>query len=167
MRTAARMSHPLRPGARRAGVLAALLLLAAPVVAGCGSAQGEVTTFTVSSITETTSVDTTNLAGRPASPATISIVSPSPGARIPGPTMHVVIAVNGGTITSVVTKNITPTEGHVHLYVDQALIYMAYGTSQDVPVHPGTFELQAEFVAADHAPFNPRVITKEFVTVTS
>jgi hypothetical protein len=46
------------------------------------------------------------------------------------------------------------------------LIYMAYSLQQDVPVHPGTFQLQAEFVAADHAPFNPRVLTSEIVIVT-
>ena len=151
---------------RRAALLAAAAL-AALAAAGCGS-QGSVATYTISAgDSSTTSVDTTDLAGRPASPAVIHIVSPASGATIHGATMHVVIAVDGATITSVVTKNISPTLGHVHLYVDQALIYMQYGTSQDVPVHPGTFELQAEFVASDHAPFNPRVLTKEFVTVTS
>jgi hypothetical protein len=44
---------------------------------------------------------------------------------------------------------------------------MNYGLEQDVPVTVGSHALKAEFVAADHAPFNPRVWSDEIVfTVT-
>jgi len=32
-----------------------------------------------------------------------------------------------------------------------------------VPVTPGSHVLKAEFVAADHAPFNPRVVSAEVI----
>ena len=40
---------------------------------------------------------------------------------------------------------------------------MNYGLEQDIPVLKGTLVLRAEFVAADHAPFNPRVQSGETV----
>jgi hypothetical protein len=43
---------------------------------------------------------------------------------------------------------------------------MNYKLSEDVsmqPFAPGPHLLQGEFVAVDHAPFNPRVITKAIV----
>jgi hypothetical protein len=55
------------------------------------------------------------------------------------------------------TTTIRPDEGHVHLYVNNVLVSMNYGLEQDVEVQPGNIALKAEFVAADHAPFNPRV----------
>ena len=40
---------------------------------------------------------------------------------------------------------------------------MAYGLEQQVDVTPGVHVLVAEFVAGDHAPFNPRVtVTRTF-----
>jgi hypothetical protein len=152
---------------RALAVVAVALTALALQLSACGSSS-TASTFTITDTTsQATSVDTTDLAGRPSSPVRIRIVSPAPGETVHGTSMHVVVAVDGGTIVATTTKNITPTEGHVHLYVDQQLIYMAYGTAQDVPVHPGTFQLQVEFVAADHAPFNPRVLTSELVTVVS
>lgn len=140
--------------------------IATILLTACGSG-GTSSTYTIPSPGGTeTSVNTTDLNGRPSSPAHIRIVSPAPGQPVTGSTMHVVVQVGGATITTQTTKNISPTTGHVHLYVDQVLIFMAYTLQQDVPVHPGTFQLQAEFVAADHAPFNPRVLTSEIVTVT-
>ena len=64
------------------------------------------------------------------------------------------------------TTAIRPDEGHVHLYVDNALVSMNYTLTQDLPVHPGTYVIRVEFVAADHAPFSPRVISPDvFFTV--
>jgi hypothetical protein len=42
---------------------------------------------------------------------------------------------------------------------------MAYGVEQDVAVTPGPHILLAEFVATDHFPFNPRVISTVTFTV--
>ena len=104
---------------------------------------------------------------RPSSPATVEIVSPEPSTTVRGDTVHVVLRLNGGRIISDTTTSIRPDEGHVHLYVNNVLVSMNYGLEQDLPVQPGTTVLKAEFVAADHAPFSPRVWSAESVfTVT-
>jgi hypothetical protein len=51
----------------------------------------------------------------------------------------------------------------VHLYVNGVLVSMNYGLEQDIPVQPGTIDIKAEFVAADHAPFSPRVWSQDVV----
>jgi hypothetical protein len=102
-------------------------------------------------------------AARPSSPAQISITSPADGSTVTGTTMHVVVDLTGAKVVQATSSNITPTEGHVHLYIDGNLQYMAYTLSQDFPVHPGTYTIKAEFVASDHFPFNPRVYSKPIV----
>jgi hypothetical protein len=109
---------------------------------------------------------TVNLATRPSSPVRIRIVSPADQAQIPAGVIHVGIAVDGGIIVKQTTTHITPTEGHVHFSVNGKLISMNYGTAQDVPLQKGLYILTAEFVAADHIPFNPRVTTSITVDVT-
>jgi hypothetical protein len=104
---------------------------------------------------------------RPSSPATVEIVEPAPSTTIQGETLHVVLRLNGARIITETTTNLRPDEGHVHLYVNNVLVSMNYGLEQDLPVEPGSIVLRAEFVAADHAPFNPRVWSDEVVfTVT-
>jgi hypothetical protein len=106
------------------------------------------------------------LGPRPSSPATVEIVQPASGATVTGTSVHVVLKLNGAEIVSATTTAIRPDQGHVHLYVDNILVSMNYGLEQDLPVKPGTYVLKAEFVAADHAPFNPRVWSGEvFFTV--
>ena len=100
---------------------------------------------------------------RPPSPARIAITSPAQGAVLTGSTIHVTISLQGAQVVPVTTSNVRPDEGHVHLYVDNTLVSMSYGLETDLPVHPGTYVLRAEFVAADHAPFDPRVWSEEVV----
>jgi hypothetical protein len=100
---------------------------------------------------------------RPSSPAIVSIVEPTAGQTVSGTTVHVVLSLTGARIISQTTTHIRPDEGHIHLFVDQVLVSMNYGLEQDLPVHPGTYVLSAEFVAADHAPFNPRVMSGQTI----
>jgi hypothetical protein len=103
---------------------------------------------------------------RPSSPAVIRVVQPAGGASLTGTSVHVVLRLDGAQIVSATTTNIRPDQGHIHLYVDNVLVSMNYGLEQDVPVQPGTYVVKAEFVAADHAPFSPRVWSPEvFFTV--
>lgn len=105
-------------------------------------------------------------AARPASPAVLTITEPASGAELSGTSVHAAMTLTGAKIVSATTTNIRVDEGHVHLYVNNALVSMNYGLEQDFPVVPGTYVLKAEFVAADHAPFNPRVWSPEiFFTV--
>ena len=74
------------------------------------------------------------------------------------------VSITGGSIDPNTTTKISPTQGHVHLYLQHQLIYMAYKLTQVVQVQPGvTYSLYAEFVASDHSPFNPRDQTPPIV----
>ena len=51
--------------------------------------------------------------------------------------------------------------------VDGKLVAMNYGLRQRLPaLPPGQHVVQVEFVAADHAPFEPRVLTQAAFQVT-
>lgn len=136
----------------RFSVAVAVLAL---VVAACGG------TPVVSPSTAPTGAST--LGPRPSSMATVVIVEPAQGATIIGTEAHIVLRLTGAKIITQTTTSIRPDEGHVHLYVNNQLVSMNYGLEQDIPVQPGTLVLRAEFVAADHAPFSPRVQSAEIV----
>jgi hypothetical protein len=104
-----------------------------------------------------------SLGPRPSSPAVVQVVQPTPNTTVTGTTVHVVLNLTGATIVTQTSTNIKPDEGHVHLYVNNILVSMNYGLEQDITVQPGTIALKAEFVAADHAPFNPRVWSNEVI----
>lgn len=107
----------------------------------------------------------TSAGSRPSSPAVVRILEPTPNAKLTGTSVHVVVSLEHATIVSTTTTNIRPDEGHLHLYVNGVLTSMNYALDQTLPVHPGTYALKVEFVAADHAPFNPRVISPVVVFV--
>ncbi len=102
---------------------------------------------------------------RPRSTATLAFVAPAPGAVISGTTLHVRLRLAGAEIVPQTSTNLSPDKGHIHLILDGQVVSMAYGVEQDVPVTPGLHILQAEFVATDHFPFNPRVISTATFTV--
>lgn len=138
------MNHPHR-------ILAAVAL----VVAACGG--GPVTTQPAAAS------DAPTLGPRPSSLATVEILEPAQGATVIGTSVHVVLRLNGAKIVTQTSTAIRPDEGHVHLYVNNQLVSMNYGLEQDITVTPGSLVLRAEFVAADHAPFNPRVESADIV----
>jgi hypothetical protein len=102
---------------------------------------------------------------RPRSTATLRIVSPVPGAVVTARTLQVQLQLMGATVTPETSTHLTPDRGHIHLILDGKVVSMAYGVEQNVPVTPGDHLLQAEFVAVDHFPFNPRVVTSATFTV--
>jgi hypothetical protein len=148
--------------------LAALLafpLAGALALAGCGSGSSPATPVASSvgpSDSAAASGSETSVP-RPSSSAQLTIVSPTPGESFAGGTVHVVVGLTGATIVSATTTDIRPDEGHIHLYVDNNLVSMNYGTTQDVEVAPGTHVMRAEFVASDHVPFNPRDVTPDVI----
>jgi hypothetical protein len=136
----------------------ALVLLATVTAAACG---GTATPTATPLLTPATS-------NRPSSDVKVTIVSPTNGEVVHGNTVHVVVTVSGGTVTPNYSTQISPTVGHVHLYMQNQLVYMSYTLSQDLPVSPGlSYALYAEWVAADHFPFNPRDITPTVVFTTA
>jgi hypothetical protein len=98
---------------------------------------------------------------RPASTATVAFTEPTPEEHVSGQIMEVSVALTGGKVVATTSTTLTRDSGHLHLYIDDRLISMAYGaTRQQVPiadVAPGPHVLRVEFVAADHGPFDPRV----------
>jgi hypothetical protein len=136
-----------RPASPRSFPLA-LVAAAALIVAGCGNGA---------------SPSASPLGARPSLPAQVQIVQPTNGETVTGTTVHVVLKLSGAKIVPSTTNTVKPDEGHVHLYVDNVLVSMNYGLEQDLPVHPGNVVLKAEFVASDHAPFNPRVWSNQVV----
>jgi hypothetical protein len=98
---------------------------------------------------------------RPSSTATIVLRSPTPGQEVDGDQLEVLLALTGGTVSDATTTAVTPNVGHIHVSLDGQVVSMTYGTVQVIDlraVPAGRHTLEAEFVAADHAPFDPRVV---------
>lgn len=98
---------------------------------------------------------------RPASTATINLTRPTAGQVVNGNELEVVMTLPGGTIIDTSSTTLTPDTGHIHLSLDGKLVSMTYGLVQVLDLRsltPGVHTLEAEFVAADHGPFDPRVI---------
>jgi hypothetical protein len=98
-------------------------------------------------------------APRPSSTAQLTIVAPQPGEEFSGPTITVRLELTNGKITPQSSGALRPDLGHIHVTVDGQLVSMLSGLEQAVSVSKGMHVLQAEFVAIDHLPFEPRVIT--------
>ena len=136
----------------RATRFAACVVLAALVACGGGSERPSPTP-TGSSTTPT----------RPSSTAVLKVLEPQPGAVVNGSSLTVKVEVTGARILTAASTELRPDTGHVHLAIDGVTKTLLAGTSYTLTdLTPGTHLLQAEFAAADHGPFNPRVI----VTVT-
>ena len=104
---------------------------------------------------------TTVAAARPSSPDKLTIETPRNGQTVHQDRPEVRLNLVGAKIVSQTTTHIQGDEGHIHLIVDGRLVNMNYGLSQRLPqLTPGQHVLQVEFVAADHAPFEPRVLTQ-------
>jgi hypothetical protein len=101
------------------------------------------------------------VADRPSSPAKLVIETPRQGQTVRQDRPELVLGLDGGKIVNQTTTRVQGDEGHIHLYVDGKLVTMNYGLRQRLPqLPPGQHVVQVEFVAADHAPFDPRVLTQ-------
>jgi hypothetical protein len=102
---------------------------------------------------------TSRSSDRPSSPARLSIVSPTVGEGVPGSTVDLRVKLEDAKLVPGTTTEIVPDEGHLHVLLDDTLISMTEGLEQAIPdVPPGEHRITVEFVATDHAPFDPRVI---------
>ena len=140
------------PAVRRRVWAAALLTVAVLGLAPCSGGDGG-----GSAASATT---TGPAAPRPSSPAKLTIETPRNGQTVKeGAELRLGLA--GAKIVNQTTTRIQGDEGHIHLLVDGKLVNMNYGLSERLPqLTPGQHVLQVEFVAADHAPFEPRILTQ-------
>jgi hypothetical protein len=135
---------------RAAAVAVVLAALALAACSGDGD-NGQAATATTAAVA----------ADRPSSPAKLTIESPRQGQTVKQDRPELVLELDGGKVVNQTTTRVQGDEGHIHLYVDGKLVTMNYGLRQRLPqLPPGQHVVQAEFVAADHAPFDPRVLTQ-------
>ncbi len=129
------------------GVPACLVLTLA--AAACGGGGSSVAT----------SAPPTTPASRPASTAKLAILAPTNGQVVHGTTVQLEVSLKDAKIVPATTANVVPNEGHLHVILDDRLITMTAQTTQLIAnLTPGQHLLKVEFVASDHAPFDPRVI---------
>ncbi|MGZ5307184.1 MAG: hypothetical protein ACXWEG_10665 [Actinomycetota bacterium] len=105
---------------------------------------------------------------RPASTATLAIDRPTAGQVVSGTQVEVVMTLDGGRIVDSASTTLTPDTGHIHLSLDGTLVSMTYGLVQLMDVQglsPGEHTIEAEYVAADHGPFDPRVVARITFTI--
>ena len=136
---------------RRMAVAAIVVLLASACSSGGGSPQsdGGATASTTPSVS----------ADRPASTAKLTIITPTNGEMVHGTTVQMKVRLKDATVVPATTSDIVPDEGHLHVILDDQLISMTGETTQLLSnLTPGQHLLKVEFVASDHAPFDPRVI---------
>jgi hypothetical protein len=151
----------MRGGARRlrwrlAAAAAGLVLVAAVAACSGGGAAGQ-----AGSGGQASAPASTTAAERPSSPAKLTIETPHNGQVVKGGSVQLRLGLRNAKIVAATTTNIRPDQGHVHVMLDGRLISMNYQLSQALPkLTPGTHVLQVEFVAADHLPFDPRVLTQ-------
>jgi len=93
-------------------------------------------------------------------PSTRARLSPRAGEVIHGDSAAVQVAIrlDGGRIVPVSSLHLIPDAGHIHLYLDGSLASMT-GLDARITAPLGHHTLRAEFVAVDHGPFRPRVLS--------
>ena len=147
-----------RRSGRAAVVVAAVAFALA--ASACGSGDG--------SAGSTSSTTPTVAGNRPASTATLSIVTPKNGQVVHGTIVQMKVSLKGAKIVPATSATIVPDEGHLHVILDDQLISMTGQTTQLLSnLTSGQHLLKVEFVASDHAPFDPRVIAAVAFEVAS
>ena len=104
---------------------------------------------------------------RPTTAARLQIVQPTAN-QVTGPNTDLVMNLIGARVVQPAQGTLRGDEGHIHVSLDNKLVSMTYGTTQDLHgLTPGPHSLRAEFVATDHQPFSNRVIAAVLFTVRS
>jgi len=129
----------------------ALIVATAFVLAACGSSGDGGSGATGA---------TAPSSDRPSSTAKLAIVLPKVGEVVHGSNVDLRVKLQDAKLVPATTTHIVPDEGHLHVILDDTLISMTQGLEQTIPdVAPGEHRIMVEFVASDHAPFDPRVVS--------
>jgi hypothetical protein len=139
---------------------ALLAIVLAVTLVACGDGGpadgGASATATSGGMDHSTSVSPA--AERPSTAATLRIVEPKDGDVVDG-TVDVRLELEGARVVAQTSTDLQPDEGHIHVLLDDQLVSMTEGLEQTLrDLAPGLHILKVEFVANDHAPFDPRVI---------
>jgi len=135
--------------------LAAAGVVAVMALAGCGP-----------SAATSPPTNSQTVLQRPASTAILTILSPTNGQVVHGSSVVLRLSLQHAHIVPATTSHVVPDEGHIHVLVNQKLVSMTFGLTQVVPGLPsGQVVLHVEFVASDHAPFDPQVFTDVVIEV--
>ena len=111
---------------------------------------------------------TPSASARPSSPARVKILAPADGAVIHSSTVTIRVKLTGAKIVPATTTHLVPTEGHLHVYLDNQIAGMNFQlTDQIGNLTPGMHVLRVEFVASDHLPWDPRVFSQVAFEVQS
>jgi hypothetical protein len=97
---------------------------------------------------------------RPSTTAKLAIIAPTNSEVIKGTTVHLLVSLEDAKIVPLGSTTLVPNEGHLHVILDGTLVTMT--AALDTPIYnvpTGRHLITVEFVANDHAPFDPRVIT--------
>jgi hypothetical protein len=133
----------------------ALIVATTFVLAACGGSDGGGGTGATGATGATASTG-----DRPSSTAKLSIVKPAVGQVVHGSNVDLRVKLQGAKLVPATTTHIVPDEGHLHVILDDTLISMTEGLEQTIPdLAPGEHRIMVEFVASDHAPFDPRVVS--------
>ena len=128
----------------------ALIVATAFVLAACGGSDGG----------DSGTGATAPTSDRPSSTAKLAIVLPKIGEVVHGSSVDLRVKLQDAKLVPATTTHIVPDEGHLHVILDDTLISMTQGLEQTIPdVAPGEHRIMVEFVASDHAPFDPRVVS--------
>jgi hypothetical protein len=128
----------------------ALIVATALVLAACGSSDGG----------DRGTGATAPTSDRPSSTAKLAIVAPKVGQVVRGSSVDLRVKLQDAKLVPATTTHIVPDEGHLHVILDDTLISMTEGLEQTIPdLAPGEHRIMVEFVASDHAPFDPRVVS--------
>jgi hypothetical protein len=96
---------------------------------------------------------------RPASTASLRIEEPRQNQVVTGTSTPLVVQLTGAKVVPTTSTDLQPDRGHLHVYLDDSLVTMtAAARTELTDLTPGRHLLKVEFVATDHAPFDPRVI---------
>lgn len=111
------------------------------------------------------------VATRPSSTAKLAIVEPESGAVVDGTVARVRLVLTGAELSKEVSRELHEDQGHIHIRLDGRTLTLLGDLDESLvdllgePLSPGPHLLEAEFVAADHGLFDPRVVASVPFTV--
>jgi hypothetical protein len=143
-----------------------------PAAAGWGILAGALALLVLAVLVPTVLWTAPGAVGdRPAPTASLRIVAPVEAQEVLGTTLDVVTELTGARVVDGSITEVTPDTGHIHVYLDDRLMSMAYADEQEIPIdwlERGPHILRVEFVAADHIAFDPPVeASVTFVKLTA